>query len=88
MTSLTTLIKEADNIAYPGRKDAWSKSGLSLDHAHPDGIKGQPFKGIRVATRAMNEAAGQFMQPGKAVLQPEFVLGELMLGKLIKAPDQ
>jgi len=72
MTPLTTLIKEADNIAYPGRKDAWSKSGLSLDHSHPDGIKGQPFKGIRVATRAMNEAAGQFMQPDKTALQPEF----------------
>ena len=72
MTKLSVLIKEADNIAYPGRKDAWTKSGLALDHAHPDGIKGQPFKGIRVATRAMNEAAGQFMEPGKAVLQPEF----------------
>ena len=71
MTSLTTLIKEADNIAYPGRKDAWSKSGLALDHAAPDGIKGQPFKGIRVATRAMNEAAGQFIK-GTTALQPEF----------------
>jgi len=81
MTPLVTLIKEADNIAYPGRKNAFTKSGLSLDHAHPDGIKGQPFKGIRVATRAMNEAAGQFIK-GTTALQPEF--GKKVMGYSFK----
>ncbi len=71
MTKLSVLIKEADNIAYPGRKDAWTKSGLAIDHAHPEGIKGQPYKGIRVTTRAINEAAGQFTK-GTTVLQPKF----------------
>ena len=71
MTKLSVLIKEADNIAYPGRKDAWSKSGLALDHADPKGVKGQPFNSIRVATRAMNEAAGQFTR-GMSDLDPTF----------------
>ena len=67
MTKLSVLIKEADNIAYPGRKDAWTKSGLALDH--PDGVS-KPFK-VRVTTRAINEAAGQFIK-GTTALQPEF----------------
>ena len=71
MTPLVTLIKEADNIAYPGRKDAWSKTGLALDHFSKEGIKGKPFEGLRVSTRSLNEAAGQFTR-GFTALQPEF----------------
>ena len=71
MTPLVTLIKEADNIAYPGRKDAWSKTGLALDHFSKEGIKGTPFEGLRVSTRSLNEAAGQFTR-GFTALQPEF----------------
>ena len=71
MTPLVTLIKEADNIAYPGRKDAWTKSGLALDHFSKEGIKGKPFEGLRVSTRSLNEAAGQFTR-GFSALQPKF----------------
>ena len=56
-TPLITLLKEADNIAYPGRKDAFSKTGLSLDHFSKGLAK--PFEGLRVSTRSLNEAAGQ-----------------------------